>query len=118
MQNTRLNILVGNLSERFVGWLGNPWRRISVVIISILFGNFLANVASTTAGQQARVDALIAAVMTITVEVAVWLVYIQPQQLRLTTNSKPTLVWWKETLNGVRIGFTYGMFLLALTLGS
>lgn len=118
MQNTRLNILVGNLSERLVGWLRNPWRRISMVIISILFGNFLASVASTTAGQQARVDALIAAVMVIFTEVAIWFAYVKPRQLGLTTNPRPPLVWWKEMLNGVRIGFTYGMFLLALTLGS
>lgn len=118
MQNTRLSILVDNLSERFVGWLRNPWRRLSIVVISVLLGNFLATLSSTTAGQQARVDAVIAAVMVIATEVVIWLVYVQPQQLRLTRDRKPPLVWWKEMLNGLRIGFIYGMYLLALTLGS
>lgn len=118
MQNTRFSILVDHLSERLVGWLGNPWRRLSVTIISILLGNFLASFAATTAGQQARIDGLIAAVMAAGTEVAIWLVYVQPQQLGLTRDRKPRLVWWKETLNGIRIGFVYGMFLLALTLGS
>jgi hypothetical protein len=118
MQNTRLSILVDNLSERLVGWLRNPWRRISIAIISILLGNFLASVVSTTAGQQGRIDALLAAVMVVMTEVAIWLVYVQPQQLGLTRDRKPPLVWWKEMINGLRIGFIYGMYLLALTLGS
>ena len=77
MQNTRLSILVDHLSERLVGWLRNPWRRISITVISVLLGNFLASVVSTTAGQQARVDAAIAAMMVVATEVR-----------RTTTSSK------------------------------
>jgi hypothetical protein len=118
MQNTRLSILFDQLTDRFVGWLRNPWRRLSITIISLLFGNLLAVIVTTTTGQQARIDGLIAIVLLIGTEVVIWLVYGQPLSPGKMGDRRPPLVWWKEMLNGLRIGFIYGMYLLALTLGS
>ena len=52
MQNTRLNTLVDRTVRQFTQWAQNPWRRLSLIIISLLFGNFLASAIATTTGQQ------------------------------------------------------------------
>ncbi len=40
MQRTRLSTLIESISNQFGRWLYNPWRRLSLVIIGLLFGNF------------------------------------------------------------------------------
>ena len=73
MQRTRLSTLVGQASQRFSQWIFNPWRRISLAVISLLFGNFFATAISATAGQTAEIDILIAAILVAMVELISWL---------------------------------------------
>jgi hypothetical protein len=117
MQNTRLNRLVDSLFDRLSNWLQNPWRRTSLLIISLLFGNFLATAIATTAGQQANWDVLVAALITGLTEIVSWFVY------RLSRRDRPELERRSrslsiECLNGLKLGLIYGLFVDSLKLGS
>jgi ABC-type thiamin/hydroxymethylpyrimidine transport system permease subunit len=124
MQNTRLNTLVEVSLQRLTAWLRNPWRRISMLIISLLFGNFLASAVSTIAGQRAEPDILAAAIVVGVAEVISWLTYAnRPRSLKANqpganqpgANQRSFLT---EALNGVKLGLLYGLFVQAFTLGS
>jgi hypothetical protein len=113
MQNTRLNTLIEDSLQRSTQWLRNPWRRISVLIISVLFGNFLATAVSTIAGQRAEPDIVAAAIVVILAEVISWVTY----ATRPRANPEPRS-WIIEALNGLKLGVLYGLFVQAFTLGS
>jgi hypothetical protein len=114
MQNTRLSTLFDRLSGRFVRFLRNPWRRLSVLIISLLGGNFLATTVSTVAGQRATLDVVVALILVLLVELISWMVYAS-DRAALTDAQRPLLL---EILNGTKIGLTYGLFVEAFKLGS
>ncbi|MBW4517844.1 MAG: DUF565 domain-containing protein [Timaviella obliquedivisa GSE-PSE-MK23-08B] len=138
MQNTRLNTLVEGSLQRLTQWLRNPWRRISMLIISLLFGNFLASAVSTIAGQRAEPDILGAAIVVAIAEVISWMTYANsPRSPRASqpvspasqpvnqsasqlinqprTYQRSLLI---EALNGLKLGLLYGLFVQAFTLGS
>ena len=123
MQNTRLNTLVESSVQRLTQWLRNPWRRISMLIISLLFGNFLASAVSTIAGQRSEPDILAAAIVVGVAELISWLTYANsPRSLEtrpsvnpLKSSQRPLLI---EALNGLKLGLLYGLFVQAFTLGS
>ena len=75
MQNTRLNTLIDRLISQFTQWAENPWRRISLIIISLLLGNFLATAISTSTGQKADLDIAISITLLGIVELISWLTY-------------------------------------------
>lgn len=123
MQNTRLNRLLVLSTDRFSQWLSNPWRRLSVVILSLLFGFFLANVISTTTGQTADLDILVSSLLLATVEAISFLVYrrrkSQVQPAETPDLSRPTRpIHPLDMANALKIGLTYGLFLEAFKLGS
>lgn len=111
MQNTRLSTLVDTLFSRFIAWTRNPWRRISLVIISLLFGNYFANAIALIAGQRAGLDIVFAAVMIFLSELVSWIAY----NRRVGNGSRPLLV---ELLNAMKIGVGYGFAVEAFKLGS
>ncbi|MEB3339974.1 DUF565 domain-containing protein [Okeania sp.] len=110
MQSTRLNRLLNVILERFKQWLLNPWRRISLLIISLLFGNFAASAVSTIAGQEGYLDVLYTLICLLITEILNWLVY--------GSRGKIPRSLGIDILNGFKIGFTYGLFLEAFKLGS
>jgi hypothetical protein len=114
MQNTRLSTLVSQLSGRFIGFLRNPWRRLSLLIIGFLGGNFLASIISTVAGQRTTLDIIAAFLLVVFVEISSWLVYRTDRQLAPSEQRLLLL----EFLNDIKIGITYGMFVEAFKLGS
>lgn len=75
MQRTRLNTLFNQIVLRFRQWAFNPWRRLSVVLISLLFGNFFAVAISATAGQAAKLDVAVSAILVLGAELISWLYY-------------------------------------------
>lgn len=121
----------------------NPWRRLSIILISLLFGNFFATAVSATAGQASKLDVTVAAVLVLMVEFISWLYYrFTPRQQRerireLTSQStdlssaqsaiavagidsgpmraRSTLA---ESLNAFKLGLVYGLFVEAFKLGS
>jgi uncharacterized membrane protein YsdA (DUF1294 family) len=118
MQNTRLSTLFDRALGQFSRWLQNPWRRVSLLIISVLFGSFLGTALFTVAGQRAELDVVEAALVTGFAEVVSWLIYTrdrrqakQGQQLE----PRPLLL---ELLNGLKLGLIYGAFVEAFKLGS
>ena len=143
MQRTRLNTLLNQVVLRFRQWVFNPWRRLSIILISLLFGNFFATAVSATAGQAAKLDVTIAAILVLTVEFISWLYYrftprqqrerireridpstgLPPAQSAIAAagidsgpmRARSTLA---ESLNAFKLGLIYGLFVEAFKLGS
>lgn len=110
MQNTRLNGLFDTVSNNLGGWLRNPWRRLSVLIISVLFGNFLGTAAATIAGQRAELDVIVAGILVLLTELVSFLTYQSNPAIRGSLLLQFT--------NALKIGFTYSLFVEAFKLGS
>jgi hypothetical protein len=110
MQNTRLNTLFDAIAEFVGSWLRNPWRRLSILIISVLVGNFLGTALSTISGQEADLDIVVAAILVVVTELINRIVYrSNPQTGRLLLLQVP---------NALKIGLTYSLFVEAFKLGS
>ena len=123
MQNNRLNRFFAVGADQLGQWLSNPWRRLSVILMNLLFGFFLANVISTTTGQTADLDILVSSLLLITVEVISFLFYrrrkqqVQPTETPdLSRPARP--IHLLDMANALKIGLTYGLFLEAFKLGS
>ena len=110
MQNTRLNNLVGTITLALRQWLINPWRRLSLLVISLLFGFFLGTAISTTAGQTAEWDIVGAAIVVLLTEIISRIFY--------TRNRQAGRSLLLESLNTLKIGMTYSLFIEAFKLGS
>lgn len=110
MQNTRLNRLVDVATGQLGRWLRNPWRRLSVQIICLLFGFFLGSALSTVAGQRAELDIVVAAVLAALTEFVSWLTF-----ARRSNTPRPQ---WIDFLNTMKIGLIYSLFVEAFKLGS
>jgi Protein of unknown function (DUF565) len=110
MQNTRINGLLGAIAAVTQRWFFNPWRRLSLLAISLLFGFFLGSAFSTIAGQAADWDIIGAAVLVAISEVIDRLYYNRIWQAGRGL--------WLEALNALKIGLTYSLFLEAFKLGS
>ncbi len=130
MQNTRLNTLIDRLGKQFSQWVQNPWRRMSLIIISLLVGAFLASAIITTTGQWASLDITLAVLMVALVELINWLKYRRvgqknlerslfvrtaAEQSQLTLDRQPL---WITLANSLKLGLMYGLFLEAFKLGS
>jgi len=109
-QNTRLNRIIDDAGDRLNRGLRNPWRRLSLLVISLLFGFLLASVVSSVSGQRAEQDMVVAAIMVLLTELASRIIYGSGQQLRG--------IFWAEVLNGLKIGLIYGLFVEAFKLNS
>jgi hypothetical protein len=116
MQNTRLNNLINFFIARLRLWLINPWRRVSIWIIGLLFGFFLGTATSTVAGQMAQLDITVAAILLIVVEIINRIVYGRTGGNELGFVNRRA--FWIEVLNATKIGFVYSMFVEAFKLGS
>jgi hypothetical protein len=117
MQNTRLSTIVNNSFGKLAQWSRNPWRRTSLILISLLLGFFLASVISTVSGAKSEQDIVTAAVTLLVVELINRYVYTIKQGTSTTNNASPSLLT-KEILNSIKLGLVYGLFLEAFKLGS
>ncbi|WP_341732489.1 DUF565 domain-containing protein [Microcoleus sp. EPA2] len=110
MQNTRINRFIDVLTQQFGRWVSNPWRRISLFMITLLFGNFLGTAISTIAGQSANWDIVAAA----------WLIFLTELVNRFvySGNQPAVLSLWVDLLNALKIGVIYNLFVEAFKLGS
>jgi hypothetical protein len=120
MQRTRLSTLFDRLFEQFTQWSQNPWRRISLLIISLLFGNFLASVISSSTGQRAELDIVISLILTLITEAISRFTYgsnfgrRQPESVAFFGRRS----LWIALLNNLKLGLVYGLFVEAFKLGS
>jgi positive regulator of sigma E activity len=90
-------------------WIVNPWRRLSILTISLLFGFFLGTAVSTTVGQTADLDIVAAGILVALIEVVDRVYYRRREKARS---------FWVESLNALKIGLTYSLFIEAFKLGS
>ena len=111
MQNTRLNNLLDVVGARLGGWLRNPWRRLSLMVISLLFGIFLGTAISTSAGQVAEWDIIAAAILVVFTEFAGWIFY----TINRRRGTRSLVI---DMLNALKIGLTYSLFVEPFKLGS
>ena len=111
MQRTRLSMLVTQTTQRFSQWVFNPWRRLSLVAISLLFGTFFASAIAASAGQAAKWDIVVAALLLGIAEVISWLFY----RSRAVDAERPI---GTELLQAFKLGMTYSLFVEAFKLGS
>lgn len=111
MQRTRLNQLIDVLLFRLTEWLRNPWRKTSLLLISLLFGIFLSNIISTVSGQIAALDVLIAAYLLLFTELVNFWVYGR-------SNRRNLIDFWLGVLNAFKLGLVYNFFVEAFKLGS
>lgn len=134
MQKTRLTVLLDVVSQQLSQSLRNPWRRISLILVSLLFGNFAASVVATITGQVASWDVLVAIVLICSCELVSWFVYRQRPVSSSNLNwarrlsektappalpePAPTRSSFLDVANAVKIGLIYGLFVEALKLGS
>lgn len=114
MQQTRLNNLFNLATNRVERLFTNPWRRIALVLISLLLGIFMGSAIVTTAGQDAEWDVFGAVLLFLFTEAVSKIVY--------SRRKRPKTIDWKslslDVLNAFKIGLTYSLFLEAFKLGS
>jgi Protein of unknown function (DUF565) len=121
MQNTRINTFIDRIFRQFAQWAENPWRRLSLLIINLLFGNFLASVIATSTGQRTDLDAIVSATILAIVEAISWLTYGSAIGRRKSDENnaflgqRPIAV---AILNSLKLGLIYGLFVEAFKLGS
>ncbi|MEG3439934.1 DUF565 domain-containing protein [Pannus brasiliensis CCIBt3594] len=111
MQRTRLNTLADSAGDRLNRFFSNPWRRLSLQVISLLLGVFIGQAVSTTAGQAGKWDIPSAGLLLIFTELISRFFYRDNRG-----RGRFSLFW--ESLNLLKIGITYSLFLEAFKLGS
>ena len=116
MQRTRLNTLVDRTGDRLNQFFGNPWRRLSLILISLFFGVFIGEAVSTTVGQEAEWDVIAAGLMVLFTEGVSRLVYGRNRQAQWGRVSGSSL--FSDVLNVFKIGVAYSLYLEAFKLGS
>lgn len=110
MQNTRLSTIVNTTAAQLNQTFRNPWRRISLIIMSWLLGFFLGSAISTSAGQKAELDILAAFFLVLVTEAVSRFSYAGGERYRRSLIS--------DVLNALKIGLIYSLFLEAFKLGS
>lgn len=118
MQNTRLNTIVNVLGGRFWRWASNPWRRVSLLLLSPCFGFVFGAVVITTAGQRGTLDILCSAIALLCTEIVSIYVYRTAPQRQTFIEVLPSRLLAIEMLNTFKIGFVFSLFLDAFKLGS
>ena len=110
MQNTRLTSLLSTTGRQINQALVNPWRRLAVLLIALLFGIYLGVAISAIAGQLAYWDISVAALVLILGELIGGLYH------RNGLNFRRNIAG--EALFAMKLGVTYSLFLIAFMLGS
>lgn len=110
MQNTRLNSLAGNLSNQTEQLFRNPWRRLALQIVALLFGIYLGIAIASIAGQTGSLDVVVALIVVLLSEAISSTLYSR------RWNFKQSVIGF--SLNMLKLGVTYGLFIVAFFLGS
>ena len=118
MQNTRLNNLINGFFVQLSQWFINPWRHLSLVIISLLLGVFLGSAIPTTAGQAAIWDVVAAGVLLLFTEAVSRIVYGSHRRRTPSTPGMSGRNLLAEVVNALKIGLTYSLFVEAFKIGS
>jgi hypothetical protein len=118
MQNTRLNNLVDVVRRQLSQWFSNPWRHLSLLLISLLLGVFLGSAIPTTAGQAANWDVVAAGILVLFTEAVSRIVYGSNRRRAPSAEGFPKRSLLAEVVNALKLGLTYSMFVEAFKIGS
>ncbi|HEY9601861.1 MAG TPA: DUF565 domain-containing protein [Allocoleopsis sp.] len=118
MQNTRLNNLLNLALARLGQWFANPWRHLSLILISLLLGVFLGTAIPTTAGQAADWDIIAAGVLILFTEAVSRVVYGSSRRRGQSSTGSSGGSLLAEVINALKIGLTYSLFVEAFKIGS
>ncbi|AFZ52451.1 DUF565 domain-containing protein [Cyanobacterium aponinum UTEX 3222] len=110
MQETRLNLLIGNFTNQIKSFLNNPWRKLSFVIIGFLSGYITSDLLSTSLAQAGKWDVPMATTYLIFTEITSMIVY--------GGSKNRNKIMWADLLNSFKIGLAFGLYLSAMTLAS
>jgi len=118
MQSTRLTNLVNAVWRRLGEWFTNPWRHLSLVLISLLLGVFLGTAIPTTAGQAANWDVITAGILVLFTEAVSRIVYGGNRRRTKPPEGVSTSSLVAEVVNALKLGLTYSLFVEAFKIGS
>ena len=108
MQRTRLSSLFTIAGSPLTEFFSNPWRRISLILISFLLGLFIGETITTTAGQTAIWDVVSSGLLVLWVEWISWIAYRREGKKSFGIN----------VANVFKAGITYSLFLEAFKVAS
>ena len=108
LQSTRLQTNIGEANGRLEGWALNPWRRLSLIVITLLLGFLIGSAITSVAGVLGQMDPVAALLVVIVCELTV-----RFRHNWSRTGSTPLVL---QLLDMLRIGFLYGLFLEAFKL--
>lgn len=127
MQRTRLNVILDNNYRRFLFFFENPWRKITLLLLFLLLGNFLATVFPPAIGQTPTWDPVVALVIVLSTELFSFFYYKRgdrrppldtpaiEQAATIAVNQKRFVF---DLLNALKIGLLYGITVSAINVGS
>ena len=101
LQSTRLRSNVGQANGRLERWALNPWRRLSLLLITALIGFLIGSVITSIAGVLGQMDPVAALLVVLGAELTI----------RRRRSSDPSLKLPQQLLDLARVGFLYGLFL-------
>lgn len=102
-QQTRFQRQLVNAGDQLVRWAGNPWRRGSLQLITLLLSFSLGGVVASIAGQIGQIDPIGALLCVLTME---WAVRARGRLRRRQGDRLPL-----QLLDMARIGLLYGLLL-------
>ena len=102
-QRTRLQRSLGGAWPRLEQWAGNPWRRLSLLLIVLLGAFVLGNAVGTLTGARAFLDPVAALLCVVLIEVAI--------RARGPLRRRPGDRLGLELVDMSRLGFSYGLLL-------
>jgi len=103
LQQTRLQRQVGQVGQRLQLWAGNPWRRISLLLIILFGGFFFGGAVGMLSGAKNFLDPLAALVCMVPIELSVR----TRRQLLLQRGDTLSL----QLIDAARIGWLYGLLM-------
>ncbi|ACA98156.1 MULTISPECIES: DUF565 domain-containing protein [Cyanophyceae] len=123
MQRTRLNLLLGETLGQFTSFFQNPWRKMALLAIFLLFGNFVATVFPPAIGQAMAWDPIVAIGIIFLAEVSNFLYYRQGDrqtiaQKAATNPTAPQSRLLFQLMHVFKIGLLYGLTVSAVNVGS
>ncbi|MBU6230287.1 MAG: DUF565 domain-containing protein [Cyanobacteria bacterium REEB459] len=117
MQRTRISLLLDDIADQFSLLLINPWRRLSLIVISLLSGYFIGVSVAVISGQAVWQDNIVALLLVIAAECVSWLVYSRRWQPSPPAPKQPQPLWL-DCLNSFKLGAIYALAVEAFKLGS
>ena len=108
LQSTRLQTNIGEANNRLERWALNPWRRLSLVVISGLLGFLIGSAVTSVAGVLGQMDPVAALLVVVFCELTI--------RVRNNWSGTTTTPLAFQLLDMLRIGFLYGLFLEAFKL--